>query len=207
MVLGHLYYMIQIEKTAKTTTAQDGDDVLNSSSNNPFFILLDFFIYCAVFNNLRCSFSKFWFFLLSGIHSKVRTEKKVSDSELIHDGSREKDGNILERDDVKMVMGKLGFFCSPESEDLDENYGSREFSGLFEEEEPSLEEVKQAFDVFDENRDGFIDEKELQRVLAVLGFKEASERNCKKMIRKFDENGDGRIDFKEFVKIMENSFC
>ncbi|KAK9188953.1 hypothetical protein WN944_020358 [Citrus x changshan-huyou] len=78
---------------------------------------------------------------------------------------------------------------------------------LFEEKEPSLEEVKDAFDVFDENKDGFIDALELQRVLCILGMKEGFQlENCKKMIKTFDENGDGSIDFKEFVKFMESSF-
>jgi len=116
--------------------------------------------------------------------------------------------NYLERDEVKMMMAKLGFFCSSESEELEEKYGSKELSELFEEQEPSLEEVKQAFDVFDENKDGFVDAKELQRVLCILGLKEAAElENCHKMIRVFDTNQDGRIDFIEFVKIMENRFC
>ena len=71
----------------------------------------------------------------------------------------------------------------------------------------SLEEVKQDFDVFDENKDGFIDDEELQRVLCILGLKEAAKlENCHKMIRIFDTNQDGRIDFIEFVKIMENRF-
>ena len=61
----------------------------------------------------------------------------------------------------------MDFFCSLESEELQEKYGSKELSKLFEEQEPSLEEVKQAFDVFDENKDGFIDAKELQRVLCL----------------------------------------
>ncbi|XVE83761.1 hypothetical protein DITRI_Ditri16bG0112500 [Diplodiscus trichospermus] len=76
------------------------------------------------------------------------------------------------------------------------------------EEEPSLEEVKQAFDVFDVNKDGFIDAEELQRVLCILGLKEGLKmENCIKMIKTFDKNGDDRIDFQEFVKFMENSFC
>lgn len=112
------------------------------------------------------------------------------------------------REDVEMVMGKLGIFCNPESEKLQERLGFNELSGLFEEKEPSLEEVKEAFYVFDENRDGFIDARELQRVLCVLGLSEGSRlEDCKRMIRDFDENGDGRIDFNEFVKFMENSFC
>ncbi|RZB69434.1 putative calcium-binding protein CML46 [Glycine soja] len=83
----------------------------------------------------------------------------------------------------------------------------RSFQNCFEEQEPSLEEVKQDFDVFDENKDGFIDDEELQRVLCILGLKEAAKlENCHKMIRIFDTNQDGRIYFIEFVKIMENCF-
>lgn len=84
-----------------------------------------------------------------------------------------------------------------------------EIGGVFEEEEPSLKEVKAAFDVFDENKDGFIDAEELRNVLVSLGFikEAASEEECKRMIKGFDENLDGRIDFNEFVKVMERSFC
>ncbi|PQP93121.1 putative calcium-binding protein CML45 [Prunus yedoensis var. nudiflora] len=74
-------------------------------------------------------------------------------------------------------------------------------------EEPSLEEVKEAFHVFDENKDGFIDAGEINKVLCALGFVGASEVECKRMIRAFDRNGDGQIDFNEFVQLMENSFC
>lgn len=205
MVTDQLYCMIQLdEKTSQ-------NDV--TSSSNPLFGMLDHFLLgtVLVFNEILRFFPKFWLFLLSQLNSKVRIEKRVSDSvgnqreSLIH-GSRE-DG-ALGRDEVKMVMGNLGLFCSSESEELKEKYSFGEVSEVFEE-EPSLEELKQAFDVFDENRDGFIDETELQRVLRVLGINgAAAEReNCQKMIQNFDENGDGRIDFKEFVKIMENSFC
>lgn len=66
-------------------------------------------------------------------------------------------------------------------------------------------EIKEAFDVFDVNGDGFIDVEELQRVMCVLGFKEGKEiQNCERMIRKFDQNKDGRIDFQEFLKLMES---
>ncbi|KAF7802998.1 putative calcium-binding protein CML45 [Senna tora] len=142
----------------------------------------------------------------------IRLVKQVSDCEcelskqeiLCHGGREEEeeeeeddddDGKIVDRDEVEMVMGKLGLFCSPESEELKEGYGFNEICGVFDEEEARLEEVKEAFDVFDENRDGFIDAGELQRVLCVLGLKEATEmENCHKMIARFDENGDGRIE-------------
>ncbi|PON65369.1 Parvalbumin [Parasponia andersonii] len=143
-------------------------------------------------------------------NSKVRFEKG-SNTELGHRQEvsvTTKDDENLRREDLERVMGSLELFCSRESEELKDSFGSDELSRLFEEEEPSLEEVKQAFDVFDQNRDGFIDDKELQRVLCVLGLKEGSElEDCKKMINTFDENRDGKIDFREFVKFMENIFC
>ncbi|XP_010088139.2 probable calcium-binding protein CML45 [Morus notabilis] len=148
-------------------------------------------------------------------NSNIRVKKGL-DTELIHkavshvnkrDGDDHEDGR-MRREDVEMVMGKFGIFCSRDSEELRESFGSDELSSLFDESEPSLEEVKEAFDVFDKNRDGFIDAKELQGVLCILGLKEGSElEDCKKMIRNFDINRDGKIDFNEFVKFMETTFC
>ncbi|XP_059655045.1 probable calcium-binding protein CML46 [Cornus florida] len=108
--------------------------------------------------------------------------------------------------DLKMVMDSLGIFLSvsDDSDPCGDKFGVDELSELFDEEEPSLEELKETFDVFDENKDGFIDAIELQRVLCILGLKERSKvEDCRKMISAFDENGDGIIDFDEFLKFME----
>uniref|UniRef100_A0A7N2MPE5 EF-hand domain-containing protein n=2 Tax=Quercus lobata TaxID=97700 RepID=A0A7N2MPE5_QUELO len=120
----------------------------------------------------------------------------------------EGDENKLSVGEVKIVMEKLGTLCDghPDAVNYEEGMGPDEIAGLFEE-EPSPEEVKEAFDIFDENNDGFIDAGELGRVLCSLGLMEPLEVECQRMIRVFDDNGDGRIDFKEFVKLVEHSFC
>ncbi|KAI3452292.1 hypothetical protein Pfo_008957 [Paulownia fortunei] len=111
------------------------------------------------------------------------------------------------RGEVEMVLRSLGMFCNAEGAKLPARLDADDLFNIFEERNPSLDEVKEAFDVFDNNRDGFIDAKKLQKVLCALGLKEGSEmENCRRMIGVFDENGDGRIDFDEFVKFMENSF-
>ena len=95
--------------------------------------------------------------------------------------------------------------CDPDGEKPTE----RQLLASFEEEEPSLGEVRAAFDVFDVNGDGFIDAGELQRVLCSLGLVEEGPEveNCQRMTSAFDENQDGLIDFCEFVKLMEKCFC
>lgn len=207
MVVDQIHYCITMEETSQSASS--------TPLTSPLFGLIDLFLFGTLFNRIHFFLANFWFFLLSQIsysNSNAREDKKTSDCELSDTerldschGSRD-DGKV-ERDEVKMVMAKLRFFCSPESEELEESYGSSEICGVFEEEEPSLEEVKEAFDVFDENRDGFIEAVELQRVLTILGMKEATDlENCQKMISHFDGNRDGRIDFNEFVKIMEKSF-
>lgn len=101
--------------------------------------------------------------------------------------------------DIKFVMGRLGISdCCCEFEE-------EEIKQVFEETEPSLEEVKEAFDVFDVNKDGFIDGYELKRVLCGLGVV-SSEDDCIRMINAFDENGDGRVDFHEFLNCIHLSF-
>ncbi|XP_064966419.1 probable calcium-binding protein CML45 [Musa acuminata AAA Group] len=81
----------------------------------------------------------------------------------------------LDREDVEMVMDVRGLRCNREVLlEPPREVSSDELSSLFEE-EPSLEEVKETFHVFDQKGDGFIDALELQRVLTALGFVEGLE--------------------------------
>ncbi|XVF65566.1 hypothetical protein PTKIN_Ptkin09bG0258900 [Pterospermum kingtungense] len=65
------------------------------------------------------------------------------------------------------------------------------------------EDMKEAFNVFDQNGDGYISVDELRSVLVSLGLKQGKTiEDCKRMIMKVDADGDGRVDFMEFKKMM-----
>ncbi|CAA6654107.1 unnamed protein product [Spirodela intermedia] len=67
----------------------------------------------------------------------------------------------------------------------------------------ALEDLRDAFSVFDLDRDGSISADELARVLGKLG-ESASVAQCRRMIDGVDRDGDGLISFDEF-KIMMTS--
>ncbi|XP_072955941.1 probable calcium-binding protein CML25 [Typha angustifolia] len=67
------------------------------------------------------------------------------------------------------------------------------------------EDLIEAFQVFDLDRNGFISAKELRRVLVGLGHGKCSLRECRLMIRGVDKNGDGMVDFEEFKSMMTSS--
>ena len=64
-----------------------------------------------------------------------------------------------------------------------------------------LENLKDAFSVFDIDKSGTISAEELQNVLQSLG-EESSLAECKKMISGVDSDGDGMISFEEFKVMM-----
>ncbi|MCD9638261.1 hypothetical protein HAX54_022113 [Datura stramonium] len=64
-------------------------------------------------------------------------------------------------------------------------------------------DLKDAFDVFDDDKDGLISEEELSKVLSSLGLNQGKKLDdCKEMIRNVDVDGDGMVNFDEFKKMM-----
>merc|ERR1712010_383166 len=64
-----------------------------------------------------------------------------------------------------------------------------------------LEEINEAFQLFDIDGSGTIDAKELGTAMRALGM-DAKQEEIKKMIEDIDKDGSGTIDLDEFVSMM-----
>merc|ERR1711871_1816538 len=64
-----------------------------------------------------------------------------------------------------------------------------------------LEEIKEAFELFDIDGSGTIDAKELGTAMRALGFDDNKD-GIRKMIEDIDKDGSGTIDFDEFLSMM-----
>ena len=67
--------------------------------------------------------------------------------------------------------------------------------------EDKINEFKEAFEIFDKDKDGYITTKELGDIMKNLG-QTPSEAELQDMINEVDIDGDGTIDFKEFLGLM-----
>jgi len=67
--------------------------------------------------------------------------------------------------------------------------------------EEQIAEFKEAFSLFDRDRDGTIDNEELGTVLRSLG-NQPTDEEVEDMIREADKDGNGTIDFAEFIEMM-----
>ena len=64
-----------------------------------------------------------------------------------------------------------------------------------------IEELRQAFDLFDTDGSGTIDPKELRAAMLSLGF-ETKNQTIYQMIQDIDKDGDGDVNFDEFLDMM-----
>lgn len=68
--------------------------------------------------------------------------------------------------------------------------------------EPTVEEMKWAFDKFDSNNDGKISPEEYKAALKALD-REIADSEVVKAFQVVDSDGDGYVDFKEFVEMFK----
>ena len=62
------------------------------------------------------------------------------------------------------------------------------------------QEIKEAFELFDTDKDGCVDYHELKVAMRALGF-DLKKAEVLKIIRDHDKSGHGLMDFEDFVKI------
>ena len=65
----------------------------------------------------------------------------------------------------------------------------------------SEDEIRSAFDMFDQNGDGFVDFNELKAIFVSLG-QELTDDEVESMLKSADSNGDGKISYEEFREIQ-----
>merc|ERR1712205_89830 len=64
-----------------------------------------------------------------------------------------------------------------------------------------MEEIREAFSLFDSDASGAIDVRELKAAMRALGF-EVKNEELKKMVSDVDNDGNGTIEFAEFLGMM-----
>lgn len=64
------------------------------------------------------------------------------------------------------------------------------------------QEVKEAFELFDTDKDGAIDYHELKVSMRALGF-DLKKPEVLKLLREYDRRGEGLMEFEDFLKISE----
>ncbi len=67
------------------------------------------------------------------------------------------------------------------------------------------QEIKEAFELFDTDKDGAIDYHELKVAMRALGF-DMKKAEVLKLLRDNDREGDGLMDFEAFQRISEWEF-
>ncbi|KAK7352822.1 hypothetical protein VNO80_18252 [Phaseolus coccineus] len=117
----------------------------------------------------------------------------------------------IKKESAREVVEKLGLMCDRGSTGFELGEG-----GLMDDEVPveevlsELEDISkrsevlhEAFKIFDEDGDGYIDAMELKRVLDCLGLDKGWDMNAiEKMVKVADLNFDGKVDFDEFELMM-----
>ncbi|KAJ9167569.1 hypothetical protein P3X46_019191 [Hevea brasiliensis] len=113
----------------------------------------------------------------------------------------------IKKENARQVVEKLGLIYGEEEEEEEENKSAEVpveevLNGL--EKGPERQHLlHEAFKIFDEDGNGYIEAVELKRVLQCLGLDKGWDMSdIEKMLKVVDLNLDGRIDFSEFELMM-----
>merc|ERR1711998_574802 len=69
-----------------------------------------------------------------------------------------------------------------------------------------MDEIREAFNLFDGDQSGAIDVRELKAAMRALGF-EVKNEELKKMVSDVDNDGNGTIEFAEFLEMMTGKWA
>ncbi|CAN6372734.1 unnamed protein product [Urochloa humidicola] len=199
-----------MEKSAGTATCLYLEHVLREPCG--IILFLEFLAWCI---------SMFNMFLPSSCKScscqpcnrsaakKESLESVLPDREVIKTTNKYQDNDMeFTHEDISTMMRNIDLKFGKENSMVCKSISNDYIARIFDEDEPSLQEVRQAFLVFDHNDDGYIDASDLERVLQSLGLGEGiGVDECEQMIAKYDTNNDKRIDTAEFTKVLEAGFC
>ena len=70
--------------------------------------------------------------------------------------------------------------------------------------EDHMEELKEAFTLFDTNHNGSICARELKAALRALGHTDITKQKCAEMFYEVDKEPSGSLTFEEFCKVMQH---
>ncbi|XP_027350932.1 probable calcium-binding protein CML36 [Abrus precatorius] len=127
---------------------------------------------------------------------------------------RDNDG-VVSREELEALLTNLAASSSPDdvalmlSEVDGDGHGCISVEALMNRvgtgSEPGSDpgELREAFEVFDTDRDGRISAEELLRVFRAIGDERCTLEECRRMIEGVDRNGDGFVCFEDFSRMME----
>lgn len=131
-------------------------------------------------------------------------------------GAEDEQQTLLTGEDVEEILRRIGLVGAEERMDGEGIYRvgheGGEVSRVFDADEPSLEEVRRAFAIFDEDGDGFICPADLRSALERMGFLQADVGACRQMIDVASCGGSGagrdggRMSLSQFVRFLESGF-
>ncbi|XP_052180632.1 calcium-binding allergen Ole e 8-like [Diospyros lotus] len=110
-------------------------------------------------------------------------------------------GSDTSEDEVKRMMEAI-------DTDLDGFISLSEFQQFFaggegDDGDAHNQELREAFEFYDQDKNGLISSAELHQILNRLG-ETCSAGDCSRMIKSVDTDGDGYVNFEEFKKMMSS---